>query len=49
VFEYDSKNDLADDLLAYLKAGDTVLFKASRGMRLEDVIEIIYGGLGSNE
>lgn len=49
VFTYDSKNELADDLLAYLKAGDTILFKASRGMRLEDVIDIIYGGLESDE
>ncbi|NLP47322.1 MAG: UDP-N-acetylmuramoyl-tripeptide--D-alanyl-D-alanine ligase [Clostridiales bacterium] len=49
VMDFDSKNDLADKLLKLLLPGDTVLFKASRGMRLEDVIDILYGELGTNE
>ncbi|MBR4435442.1 MAG: UDP-N-acetylmuramoyl-tripeptide--D-alanyl-D-alanine ligase [Clostridia bacterium] len=31
----------ADDLKAYLKAGDVLLIKASRGMHLEDVVEAV--------
>lgn len=36
------KNELADALFEELKPGDTVLFKASRGMALEDVINNLY-------
>lgn len=36
------KNELADTLAAYLQEGDAILFKASRGMALEDVINSIY-------
>lgn len=36
------KKELADALFAELKAGDVVLFKASRGMALEDVINDLY-------
>ncbi|MBQ4313788.1 MAG: UDP-N-acetylmuramoyl-tripeptide--D-alanyl-D-alanine ligase, partial [Clostridia bacterium] len=39
---YDDKAALADDLLVTLREGDAVLFKASRGMKLEDVFERLY-------
>lgn len=42
VFEFTDKQSLADELLSELKYGDTVIFKASRGMRLEEVFNIIY-------
>ena len=34
--------ELANDLVKYLQEGDTVLFKASRGMKLEEVIHLLY-------
>ena len=37
------KNELADALFEILGEGDAVLFKASRGMALEDVINNLYG------
>lgn len=37
--------EAADDLKELLEKGDTVLFKASRAMGLEDVIERIEGGI----
>ncbi|MBP3446167.1 MAG: UDP-N-acetylmuramoyl-tripeptide--D-alanyl-D-alanine ligase [Clostridia bacterium] len=36
------KTELADTLVSFLQEGDAVLFKASRGMALEDVINNIY-------
>lgn len=42
VFEFTEKESLANALLSELRDGDTVIFKASRGMRLEDVFNIIY-------
>ena len=42
VFEFTDKQDLADALIQELKDGDTVMFKASRGMKLEDVFNIVY-------
>ena len=36
------KNELADALFEVLAPGDAVLFKASRGMALEDVINSLY-------
>ncbi len=39
---YDSHKELADMLCGFLKEGDAVLFKASRAMKLEDVINGIY-------
>lgn len=42
VFEFTDKQDLANALLEELKDGDTVIFKASRGMKLEEVFSIIY-------
>lgn len=42
VFEFTEKESLANALLLELRDGDTVIFKASRGMRLEEVFNIIY-------
>ncbi|MCD7797646.1 MAG: UDP-N-acetylmuramoyl-tripeptide--D-alanyl-D-alanine ligase [Clostridiales bacterium] len=41
VFHFDSKDELANSLCDYAKEGDAILFKASRGMKLEDVIRIV--------
>lgn len=38
------QNGLLEDLLHTLQKGDAVLFKASRGMRLEKLIAAIYEG-----
>ncbi len=45
VFEFDSKEELAKHLSAILKEGDVVAFKGSRGMKLEDVIDLVKGEL----
>ncbi len=37
---FDTKQQLADELRRFLKEGDTVLFKASHSMKLEEVISI---------
>jgi UDP-N-acetylmuramoyl-tripeptide--D-alanyl-D-alanine ligase len=42
VLAFTDKNELANALLSEIKSGDTVLFKASRGMRLEEIIEKVY-------
>ena len=39
---FDNKKELAKALLELLKRDDTILFKASRGMALEEVIEELY-------
>ena len=39
---FDDKTELTKALLETLKDGDAVLFKASRGMKLEDVINSLY-------
>ncbi|MCQ2488500.1 MAG: UDP-N-acetylmuramoyl-tripeptide--D-alanyl-D-alanine ligase [Clostridia bacterium] len=45
VFEFDSKDELAKHLIPILKEGDVVAFKGSRGMQLEDVIDLVKGEL----
>ncbi|MDE5984132.1 MAG: UDP-N-acetylmuramoyl-tripeptide--D-alanyl-D-alanine ligase [Eubacterium sp.] len=45
-FHFDSKEELADKLLEILQTGDAVIFKASRGMKLEDVIHNVYDRWG---
>lgn len=42
-FRFTDKQALTDALLREIQAGDAVLFKASRGMALEEVIEKLYG------
>lgn len=46
VFHFDSKEELTEKLLEILEVGDTVAFKASRGMKLEDVIHSVYDRWG---
>ena len=45
VFEFDSKEELAKHLIPLLKEGDVVAFKGSRGMMLEEVIDLVKGEL----
>ena len=42
VYSFTDKNELTKSLLSEIKKGDTLLFKASRGMKLEEVFEKIY-------
>ncbi len=42
VFAFTDKTELTNSLLNEIKNGDTLLFKASRGMKLEEVFEKIY-------
>lgn len=46
VFHFDTKEELANKLLEILEVGDTAIFKASRGMKLEDVIHSVYDRWG---
>ena len=46
VFHFDTKQELTEKLLEIIKAGDAVIFKASRGMKLEDVIHSLYDRWG---
>lgn len=41
-FSFTDKAELTENLKNYLQKGDTVLFKASRGMKLEEVFEELY-------
>ena len=41
-FYFDDKEELASKLLEFANDGDAVLFKGSRGMKLEDVINLVY-------
>jgi len=41
-FFFDTKEELTSALLEKAQAGDAVMFKASRGMKLEDVIHNVY-------
>lgn len=45
-FHFNSKEELSASLIETLRQGDTVLFKASRGMKLEDVIHNVYDRWG---
>lgn len=48
-FSFVSKDELTKKLLSVLEKGDVVLFKASRGMKLEEVINNLYGEWNYNE
>ena len=41
-YHFETKEELADKLLELTDAGDNVLFKGSRGMRLEDIMNLVY-------
>ncbi len=43
VYDFVDKKALADKLFEIIKEGDAILFKASRGMALEDIINDLYG------
>ncbi len=45
VYIFSDKEELAKALLETLCDGDVISFKASRGMRLEEVIKMIYEGM----
>ncbi len=45
VKSFDDKRNLSDELISCLEEGDAVLFKASRGMKLEEVIFAVYEAL----
>ena len=38
-FSFDDKEELVEELLPYLREGDCLLIKGSRGMRMEEVVE----------
>ncbi len=38
-FSFDDKGELVEELFHYLREGDCLLIKASRGMRMEEVVE----------
>lgn len=42
-WHFDNKEKLADHLLSVIKPGDTVLFKGSRGEKVEEIISMIKG------
>ena len=46
VKSFSDKQELSKELCGMLAEGDAVLFKASRGMKLEDVIYSVYSFLG---
>ncbi|MBR5521347.1 MAG: UDP-N-acetylmuramoyl-tripeptide--D-alanyl-D-alanine ligase [Oscillospiraceae bacterium] len=39
---FDTKQELGEYIIANLKEGDTIVFKASHSMRFEDIIEQVY-------
>ena len=45
VYSFSDKFELADAIAAELREGDAVLYKASRGMKLEEVIYSVYDRL----
>lgn len=45
VKSFADKQELSDELCSMLEEGDAILFKASRGMKLEDVIYSVYSKL----
>ena len=49
VFSFTDKEKLAKEIISLIKKDDVVSFKASRGMKLEEVIKMIYEGLDSDE
>lgn len=41
-YHFESKKELADKLFSLVEKGDVVIFKASRGMKLEEIIKDVY-------
>lgn len=44
LFYFESRDSAAKALISMAKPGDTILFKASRGMRAEEVIKVFFEG-----
>ncbi|MFA9380574.1 MAG: UDP-N-acetylmuramoyl-tripeptide--D-alanyl-D-alanine ligase [Acetanaerobacterium sp.] len=49
VYYFDDKTGAGNKLARLAREGDTILFKGSRGMRLEEIIECFYAQLGKDE
>lgn len=45
IYHFTDENELAEKIFDTIESGDAILFKASRGMKLENVIHIIYDKL----
>ena len=43
IYHFTDENALGEKISEIIAEGDAVLFKASRGMKLENVINIVYG------
>ncbi len=41
-YHFENKAELSEKLIELIRKGDTIIFKASRGMKLEDVINKVY-------
>lgn len=41
-YHFDTKKELADKLVEITERGDAIVFKASRGMKLEEIIKDVY-------
>ena len=48
VLSFDNHEDAAEALKSIIQSGDTILFKASRGMKLEKVLELAVGNQATN-
>ena len=44
VFHFETKEELIDSLPRIVEDGDVILLKASRGMKFEDIVEVLKGG-----
>lgn len=44
VYHFENKNELINSLEKILQDGDIILLKASRGMKFEDIVEVLKGG-----
>ncbi len=45
---FETKDELAGHIIANIRAGDTIVFKASHSRRFEDIIALVYRGLEDN-
>ena len=44
VFHFETKEELIGSLADIVEDGDVILLKASRGMKFEDIVEVLKGG-----
>ena len=45
IYHYTDEKALAEKLAEFIKEGDAILFKASRGMKMENIINVIYNNM----